>query len=105
MTTLNHQSSIINHQSSIHKPPLPCSKMKWHFNNKGGWPTSNFGSKDVPTADADKDALVDALQVPNLYTLNPAQHVRPCTLHPAPCTLHPAPCTLHPAFSTLRPAP
>jgi hypothetical protein len=91
MTTLNPQSSINNQQSSIHNPSLPCSKMKWHFNNKGGWPTSNFASKDVPTTDDDKDALVDALQVPNPYTLNPNQHKRPQTLHPAPGILHPAP--------------
>jgi len=35
-------------------------KMKWHFNNKSGWPKSKMG--DVPTTDEDKDALVDALQ-------------------------------------------
>jgi len=35
-------------------------KMKWHFNNKSGWPASKLGA--VPTTDEDKDALVDALQ-------------------------------------------
>mmetsp|Transcript_36209 Transcript_36209/g.88063 ORF Transcript_36209/g.88063 Transcript_36209/m.88063 type:complete len:336 (-) Transcript_36209:283-1290(-) len=35
-------------------------KMKWHFNNKSGWPASKMGG--VPTSDEDKDALVDSLQ-------------------------------------------
>jgi len=36
-------------------------KMKWHF-KENGWPSSKTTNGVVPTSDADRDALVDALQ-------------------------------------------